>query len=182
MTKQVPCVMVTVVQPDQEIGKVREFFVLFVSHPVALYGVLLLGSHCSTISKPPKLSEATRLLATTPTSLFNAAEIKQNTRRMQSANYLKKKMTWIMCWFPSGCTSASHPGLTAWIASQPVGGKVIIGFCVLWLLLFKLNKDLWFAGVLPFLSFSSLSFPPPRLTATLWHCVYYSYCRNLFKR
>lgn len=72
--------------------KSRAFFVVCVTSwsLVALYGVPLLGSHCNTINKPPKLSEATRLLATTPMSLFNAAEIKQNTLRMQSANYLKK--------------------------------------------------------------------------------------------
>lgn len=181
MTKQVPCMMVTVVQPDQEIGKVREFFVLFVSHPVALYGVLLLGSHCSTISKPPKLSEATRLLATTPTSLFNAAEIKQNTLRMQSANYLKKNdLNYVLVSFR---LHFSKPSGTHCMNSQPTSGRQSHHRLLCPLITVIQTKQRFvvcWCSSFPFLFFSSL--PPPRLTATLWHCVYYSYCRNLFKR
>lgn len=89
-----PCLRATIVQLDQEIVYVglKPNSVFFTSRSlIILDGVLLLGSHFNIINKPPKPSEAVRLAATTPMSLFYAAEMKKNSLRTQSANYLKKK-------------------------------------------------------------------------------------------
>lgn len=53
-----------------------------------LDGVLLLGNHFTIINEPLKLSEAARLTAINPMSLFHAAEMKKTSPRTPFANDL----------------------------------------------------------------------------------------------
>lgn len=87
---------------------------------VILCGVLLLGSHYNNINKPPKPSEAARLTATTPMSLFYVAKMKKNTLMTRSANYLQNDLNNlpVSLWL-----HFSRPARTYCINSQRSSGR-----------------------------------------------------------